>query len=239
MEDPVVPFDLARMFFGTDPSLFYLEIVARTCVIYAYALLLIRWVGGRGIAQMSTVEFLLVIALGSAIGDAMFYPEVPIFHAMLVITCVVLINKGLDWLICRFKPVEKAIDGITTEVVRNGVIIGEALHRANLGKSELFTSLREQGYANLGEVRQAYIETSGRFSAFRTIPPRRGLPIEPAWDVRPPIMHGPSSKVDASSALACCDCGALANGLGQTPAACATCGGRAWTIATLAQNTSA
>lgn len=46
-------------------------------VIYAYSLLLIRWVGGRGIAQMSTVEFLLVIALGSAVGDAIFYPEVP------------------------------------------------------------------------------------------------------------------------------------------------------------------
>ena len=74
MEDPIVPFDLMRMFFGTDPALFYLEIVFRTFVIYAYALLLIRWVGGRGIAQMSVVEFLLVIALGSAVGDAMFYP---------------------------------------------------------------------------------------------------------------------------------------------------------------------
>ncbi len=52
MSEPVVPFDLARMFLGTDPALFYLEIVFRTCVVCAYALLLIRWVGGRGIAQM-------------------------------------------------------------------------------------------------------------------------------------------------------------------------------------------
>ena len=91
MNETVVPFDLVRMFFGTDPALFYLEIVFRTCLIYLYALLLIRWVGGRGIAQMSTVEFLLVIALGSAVGDAMFYPEVPILHAMLVITAVVVV----------------------------------------------------------------------------------------------------------------------------------------------------
>ena len=52
MDDPVVPFDLIRMFLGSDPALFYLEIVFRTCIIYGYALLLIRWVGGRGIAQM-------------------------------------------------------------------------------------------------------------------------------------------------------------------------------------------
>ena len=100
MNEPVVPFDLMPMFFGTDPTLFYLEIVFRTCVIYIYALLLIRWVGGRGIAQMSTVEFLLVIALGSAVGDAMFYPEVPIFHAMLVITVPIyypiILGLGFD-----------------------------------------------------------------------------------------------------------------------------------------------
>jgi uncharacterized membrane protein YcaP (DUF421 family) len=44
---------------------------------------LVRWVGGRGVAQLSLIEFLLVIAPGSAVGDALFYPEVPLLHAML------------------------------------------------------------------------------------------------------------------------------------------------------------
>ncbi|WP_284164810.1 hypothetical protein [Frigidibacter sp. SD6-1] len=96
MSNAIEPFDPVRMFLGTDPALFYLEIVFRTCLVYAYSLLLIRWIGGRGIAQMSIVEFLLVIALGSAVGDALFYPEVPLLHAMLVITIVILINKALD-----------------------------------------------------------------------------------------------------------------------------------------------
>jgi len=38
---------------------------------------------------MSTAKFLMVIALGSAVGDAMFYPLVPLLHAKLVITWVV------------------------------------------------------------------------------------------------------------------------------------------------------
>ena len=235
MEDTVVPFEFGRMMFGTDPALFYLEIVFRTCVIYAYALLLIRWVGGRGIAQMSTVEFLLVIALGSAIGDAMFYPEVPIFHAMLVITVVVVINKMLDWLIARFKPVEKAIDGVTAEVVKDGIIVVKALRHANIGKSELFTSLREQGYANLGEVRQAYIETSGRFSAFRAKPPRYGLPIEPAWDVEPPVMRGSGTTIGPGEAVACCNCGTVLYGATKTPECCLHCHGTAWTTAVMPQ----
>ena len=186
MNDPVVPFDLTRMFFGTDPTLFYLEIVFRICAVYAYALLLIRWIGGRSIAQMSTVEFLLVIALGSAVGDAMFYPEVPLLHAFLVITGVVGINKILDLLIFRYRSVEKLIDGVTTEVIRDGVINLQTLRDNKIGKSELFENLREHGYVNLGQVRKAYLESSGRFSFFRARPSRPGLPIEPAWDVFTP-----------------------------------------------------
>lgn len=235
MEDPVVPFDLVRMFLGTDPPLFYLEIVFRTCVIYAYALLLIRWVGGRGIAQMSTVEFLLVVALGSAVGDAMFYPEVPILHAMLAITVVVMINKALDTLIFRYHKVEKMLDGRTAEVIRDGVIVMKTLRRHKIGVSELFESLREQGLCNLGEVRQAYIETSGRFSFFRAKPTIPGLPVEPAWDVSQPEMSGPGTKVAYDMAMACGDCGELVHGPSTTPSACSNCGGKRWTRAKFAE----
>ena len=74
MNDPVTAFDFGRMLFGDEPPLFLLEIAFRTVVIYVYTLVLIRWIGSRSIAQLSLVEFLLVIALGSAVGDAMFYP---------------------------------------------------------------------------------------------------------------------------------------------------------------------
>ena len=232
MEDPIVPFDLMRMIFGTDPTLFYLEIVFRTLVVYTYALLLIRWVGGRGIAQMSAVEFLLVIALGSAVGDAMFYPDVPILHAMLVITIVVLINKLLDVLIYRYKPMEKIVDGVTSEVISDGVINVETLRKSKIGKSELFESLREQGYVNLGAIRQAYLESSGRFSIFRATPPRPGLPIEPAWDVCPPEKFGPGTVLPETS-VACYECGTIQQSAGSTLVACPNCGNKTWTYAVL------
>ncbi|WP_284165343.1 hypothetical protein [Frigidibacter sp. SD6-1] len=47
MRDDFVPFDIARMFLGTQPTLFYLEIVFRTCLVHACSLLLLRWTGGR------------------------------------------------------------------------------------------------------------------------------------------------------------------------------------------------
>ena len=109
MQDVIQPFDLQRMFFGMQPPLFYLEIAVRTLVIYAWGLLLLRWLGSRTIGQLSTVEFLLVIALGSAVGDPMFYPDVPVFYGMAVITVVD------DEPMCRQITVP-----VSTQAARNG-----------------------------------------------------------------------------------------------------------------------
>lgn len=230
MDEKVIPFDLVRMFLGNDPPLFYLEIVFRCCVIYAYTLLMIRWIGGRGIAQMSVVEFLLVIALGSAVGDALFYPEVPLLHAMLVITMVILINKGLDVLIFASTRIEKAMDGKALEVVRNGVVDVGVLERLKLGQNELFEALREKGYRSLGEVESAYLETSGNFSAFRRQHELAGLPIEPPWDVAPPRKLAPGTPFEGKAA--CCRCGhVLPDSETITPDGCLCCGHREWTPA--------
>ena len=52
----------------------------------------------------------------------MFYPEVPLLHALLVVTLVVPANKGLDILIARCSRAERAIDGVPKEVIRHGVL---------------------------------------------------------------------------------------------------------------------
>ena len=162
--DQIIAFDLERMVLGTEPALFYLEIVVRTVIIYAYALLLLRWLGSRTVGQLSTVEFLLVIALGTAIGDPMLGPDVPLLQAMLVVTLVVGINKGLDLLIARFKTAERIIDGTPEPVVTEGVICRTFLSSTSMGTSQLFQQLRERGIDQLPE-RERHIVRMHYFQA--------------------------------------------------------------------------
>ena len=232
MTDPVIPFDLQRMLFGDMPVLFLLEILVRTVIVYAYGLLLLRWLGSRTIGQLSTVEFLLVIALGSAVGDAMFYPEVPLLHALLVVTIVVFANKGLDILISRSKRAERAIDGVPHEVVRNGVIDPSFLHNSSLGVSELFQQLRHRDIEHLGQVAEAYIEADGVLTVFRAREPCPGLPVAPPWEVEPPEELGPGAvpAEGAAGPLACLRCGKLTPST-VAPAACDNCGHTSWTPA--------
>ncbi|MDP3526506.1 MAG: hypothetical protein Q8S27_18185, partial [Hoeflea sp.] len=152
MDQAVIPFDWARMLLGDEPPTFLLEILFRTVLIYIYTFGLIRWIGGRSISQLSMVEFLLVIALGSAVGDSLFYPDVPLLHAMLVITVIVLINKGLDYLILGSDKAQTAINGIPNWIVRSGRLNPDQTSNRGIGKSEVLALLRIKGISNLGEV---------------------------------------------------------------------------------------
>ena len=140
------------MLIGDEPPTFLLEIIIRTVIIYAYTLTLLRWLGSRAIGQLSTVEFLLVIALGPAVGDAMFYPDVPLLHCLLVVTVVVAANKLIDLGIACSKTVEHLIASTPEQAVRDGVISGPFLNSPTLGTSELFQQLRQKGVRQLGEV---------------------------------------------------------------------------------------
>lgn len=179
MDTAVQAFDLQRLLLGDEPPLFLLEIILRTLVVYIYALVLLHWLGSRAIGQLSTIEFLLVIALGSAVGDPMFQPEIPLIHSMLVITVVVLANKGLDLLIQRSTAAESLIDGRPVEAVRDGELSPDFLKRQPLTENELFQGLRSAGIRNLGELELAYVESDGTVTVFRAKTPKDGLAIVP------------------------------------------------------------
>lgn len=227
MDPQIVPFDLQRMVFGDAPPLFALEILVRTLIIYGYTLVLLRWLGSRAVGQLSTIEFLLVIALGSAVGDAMFYPNVPLLHAMIVVTVIVVANRTLDKLIQKNPKAERLIDGQPYEVIRDGVVNAKFLKQGPISREELFQRLRENGIEQLGEVRRAYIEKDGRLTAFRFDDEARpGLAIVPPFSIEPPQRHEPLGA--DGDPLVCIQCGHLQQ---ADETACPLCGYRHWTKA--------
>ena len=220
------------MFLGDAPPLFYLEIVFRCVVIYVWTIVLLRWIGGRSVAQLSLVEFLLVIALGSAVGDALFYPQVPLGHAMLVILVVVVINKLIDEAILRWELAKRIVDGDPVELMRDGRILGSAVSRRTMGHAELTSALRAAGIGNLGEVDRVWMEANGRLSIFRRDAPQPGLRIAPPHELAPV----PEADLgDVGARLTCTSCGLVAQRRTLPPDLhCPECGNGQWTRADVA-----
>lgn len=220
------------MFLGDFPPLYLLEIVFRTVFLYGWLLLMLRVVGRRGLAQLSVVEFSIVIALGSAAGDGLFYVEVPLVHAMLVILLVVVMQRGLAYLINTNETVETFVEGRPLCLVDEGLVVLEHTRRAGVSTEELFERLREEGIAQLGEVRFAFQEQSGRLSVFRYRPEavRVGLALVPPHDLLAPLVIPFSA--DPEALIACTNCGEVqAQGTSSLP--CPRCALEQWSRATL------
>lgn len=175
-------FDLVRIFLGDKPPLFLLEVAFRTVIIFSYTLLLLRWMGKRGMGQLTPFEFAIIVALGSAVGDPMFYDDVPLLHTMLVITIVIGLQRFLSYITETNKTIESWIEGEAVRLVQQGVINTDKLQSERLSQTELFDALRTQGIVHLGQVRAAYLERSGKVSVIRAQPAHAGLCILPIED---------------------------------------------------------
>jgi uncharacterized membrane protein YcaP (DUF421 family) len=156
-----------RIFLGDLTVELVIEIVLRTAVMYLYTLALVRVLGKRGLGQLSPFELVIIVALGSAVGDPMFYTDVPVAHGIIVITAVVALERTLVKLTERHKEVERLIESVPVLLVRDGVLLADALNQEDLSQNEVFMGLRDKGVEYLGEVRRAYLEPSGHISVFK------------------------------------------------------------------------
>ena len=163
-------FDLMRILFGDEEmanALFFVEIVGRTIVMYLYTIVLARMVGHDAIGQIGPFEFVLVVAVGSAAGDPMFYPDVGLLQGILVITVVILLHRVTGAILARSRRAESIVEGDPKLVVEAGQIRTDQLGSGSLSERELLAMLRLQGVRDLGEVERAYFENNGRVSVFR------------------------------------------------------------------------
>ena len=232
------PFDLQHIFIGDLTIGFLLEVVFRTVVLYLYTLAILRLIGQRGMERLSSFDFAIVIALGSAVGDPMIYPEVPLLHGMVVVTTILAVERGLSWVTKKNPQAEGVIEGVTQQVVQDGRIDLGYIEKSTLSFGELSMKLRHHGVRNLGEVQAAYLELDGGFSVF-CVPSgeeRPGLPLLPPWDVEEPQTFEAGSAAPEAGFYACAACGDTGEfKQGERLAQCGRCKESKWVRAAMPQ----
>ncbi|HET6716663.1 MAG TPA: hypothetical protein VFG90_06000 [Nitrososphaeraceae archaeon] len=76
-----------------------LSIIVRTVIVTFLILFIIRWLGNKGLGQLTTFELIILVGLGSAVGDPMIYAdEISIPQAFTAIIIVVILFKVFDYL---------------------------------------------------------------------------------------------------------------------------------------------
>lgn len=174
-------FNWKQLMLGKEDWTFLPETMLRTTIMFIVILISLRLLGKRGVKQLSVFELVVIIGLGSAAGDPMFYKEVGIFPAIMVFFMIVVLYSFITYIIGRNKKLEHLIEGKPVYLIENGVFSTENYEKEVLGEDEFFAELRMQGVSQIGQIEAAIIESSGNISIFYYPDEevKYGLPIMP------------------------------------------------------------
>ena len=145
--------------------MFLLECAVRAMIMFVAVLFLFKLTGKREVRQFSVLELIVVIGLGSALGDAMIYTDSPILPSvvamLVVLLCYYILNKWMN----RSRSMEKLIEGEVIKVFANNVVDIEASQGGN-DAHEFYGGIACASCGTIGQVKSAYVEIDGDVSIF-------------------------------------------------------------------------
>ena len=108
-EEPIQVFEITRILIADSPWHFLAEVILRSIFMFVFALIFMRFLGRRAIHQLTSFDLLLIIALGSAMGDPMIYPDVAILWSVFGILTIMVLYRIQNALANRFPRYEDRV----------------------------------------------------------------------------------------------------------------------------------
>jgi uncharacterized membrane protein YcaP (DUF421 family) len=141
-----------------------MEIVVRATLMFFFILLLTRAMGKKELSQLTALELILLITIGDLVQQGVTQEDQSITGTMLAASTIGLLIVVFSFVGFRWPFARRAIRGIPVVVVRNGRPVDEMLRVERLSMEDVLEGAREQGIADLRQVRLGVLEPDGKFS---------------------------------------------------------------------------
>ncbi len=140
-------------------------VVFRTAIVTLLIVFIIKWLGNKGLGQLSTIELIIILGLGNAVSEPMLnLTEVSIPQGYTVIIVVIAIFKMYDYLTTKYRRFSKAIVSKPILLVKDGKILDEHLMNARISREEFESYLRLSGTEDISDIKSSYLEINGQVS---------------------------------------------------------------------------
>ncbi|NLJ01338.1 MAG: DUF421 domain-containing protein [Bacteroidales bacterium] len=187
---------------GDESLAFLAEVALRAAIMFVLVFATLRLMGKRAVKQLSVLELLIIISLGSAAGDPMLYREVGVLKAVTVFTVALLFYGIIMKLITRSEKMEKVLEGRPIYIIRDGRAAEESIEHSALAMDEFLATLRIRQIHHLGQIKAGVLETHGEVSLLLYDGnPKPGLPI---W---PDQLNKKTNRIPGDGLYACTFCG--------------------------------
>lgn len=203
----ILNIDIHSLLFGSEQWTFLMEVAIRTLAMFLIILFGLRILGKRSLSQLSVLELGLIIGLGSAAGDPMFYKDVGLLPCLVVFIVMIALYRFMTYLINRSNTLEKVFEGKPSYLIKDGAFNLANFEKEPIAHGEFFSQLRLQNVSHLGQIQLAILETNGLISIFfyKEEEVKEGLPILPH------LCEKKIDKIATAGSYACGYCGSVEN----------------------------
>ncbi|MFZ5942628.1 MAG: YetF domain-containing protein [Bacillota bacterium] len=138
--------------------------LVRSIILYALVVFALRLMGKQQISQLQPFEFVLALMIAELATIPMEDTGIPLLKGIIPIIILLFAQVTLSYLSLKSQGFRKIISGTPSVLIKNGVIIDEALKRNRYNINDLLEQLRIKNYPNVNEVAYAFLETNGELS---------------------------------------------------------------------------
>jgi uncharacterized membrane protein YcaP (DUF421 family) len=144
-----------------------MQIIVRALVLFFFVWFVTRAMGRKELSELSSFELILLIAVGDLIQQGVTGDDRSVTGAMLAVTTFALLTVGLSYLQFKSKRLRPRLEGTPVLVVVRGEPQLESIKIERLTLEDVQEAAREQGIADLAQVRIGVLEADGKFSFLR------------------------------------------------------------------------
>lgn len=217
-------FTWKELLMGGESWSFLMEAALRSLIMFVVIVISLRLLGKRGVKQLSVFELVVIIGLGSAAGDPMFYKDVGILPALVVFITIISLYRLIMYFIGKNKKFEQLVEGKSVCLINEGRFSVENFDKETLAQDEFFAELRLKGVSHLGQIQLGLIEITGDISLFyyEDEEVKYGLPI------LPDLFDRKKKKLVKQAHYSCSFCGFTEERQPADHYTCPVCSNQQW-----------
>ncbi len=136
---------------------------------YIIMILFLRISGKRTLSKMNQFDFLVTVALGSALAASILSKNVPLADAAVAFFVLIFLQYIITWASVRFKSFGRIVKSQPVLLLYKGKFLREEMKHQRVTEQEIIAKLRQKGKSDISKIDAIVLETDSSVSIIADI----------------------------------------------------------------------
>ena len=141
-----------------------LDVAVRTAIVYVFLVAAIRLSGKREIGDLSILQLIVILVISDAVQNSMVGENTTIWGGLVAVLTLLTMDRLASGVTARSPRLRRFVEGEPRVLIRDGVVLDDALREEGVDLDELQAAVRSKSLARLDMVQLAVLETDGTIS---------------------------------------------------------------------------